>query len=151
MKRITLIMAIVAIVTFGCKSGEKGDGYILDTSTETNASVPDGHNSRTSLDWAGVYEDTAPCEDCEGIETRLTLNDNNTFELTQTYLGKEEQNPRHASSGDFTWDDAGSNIVLTAGDLTIRFQVRENEVTRLDMEGNVVSRELANFYVLKKK
>jgi uncharacterized lipoprotein NlpE involved in copper resistance len=151
MKRITLILAVMAIVTFGCKSGEKSDGYILDNPTETNPGVPDGHNSRTSLDWEGVYEGTTPCADCEGIETKLTLNSDNTFELTQTYLGKKEENTRYTSSGDFTWNEAGSNIILKAQDITIRFQVGENEVTMLDMAGNVVSGELANFYVLKKK
>lgn len=151
MKRITLILAVMAIVSSGCKSGEKNDGYILDNPTETNPGVSDGHNSRTSLDWEGIYEGTTPCADCDGIETRLTLNSDNTFELTQKYLGKKEEKTRYTSSGDFTWNETGSNIILKAQNITIRFQVGENEVTMLDMAGNVVSGELANFYVLKKK
>ena len=36
--------------------------------------VPDpAHNSRNSLDWAGIYEGVLPCADCPGIQTRLTL------------------------------------------------------------------------------
>ena len=151
MRTLTLLMALVAVVTFSCKSGEKGEIYTYDNSAEMNSGVPDGHNSRTSVDWAGVYEGTTPCADCEGIQTKLKLNNDNTFKLTQTYLGKPGEKNRYKGSGNFTWNEEGSNIILTAQNITIKFQVGKNEVTMLDMSGNVVSGELANFYVLKKK
>lgn len=150
MRAITLLMAFVAIVTFGCKSGEKGEIYTLEESIDKNSRVPDHHNSRTSLDWAGVYEGTTPCADCEGIKTKLTLADDETFELSQAYLGKPGKDIRFKENGKFTWDEAGSSITLTTPSHVIKFKVGENEVTMLDMSGNVVSGELANFYVLKK-
>ena len=32
------------------------------------------HNSQNSLDWAGVYQGILPCADCEGFDTVITLN-----------------------------------------------------------------------------
>lgn len=147
----TILMAFVAIIAFSCKSGEKGETYTFDTSSEINAGAPDHHNSRSSLDWAGVYEGVTPCADCEGIKTELTLNQDETFSLSQTYLGKPGEKNKYEKSGKFTWNDQGSNITLIAQNVTIEFKVGENQVTMLDMSGNVVSGELANFYVLKKK
>lgn len=45
-----------------------------------------------------TYEGILPCADCSGVKTRLKLNsnpndpNNNTYELTQTYMGKEPNN-----------------------------------------------------------
>lgn len=150
MKKLSLLLALAAMVAIGCKSGEKGETYTFDDNVEAPSQKPDMHNSRNSLDWAGVYEATSPCDDCDGIRTRLKLNEDETFELTQKYLGKDGDDVRFNSTGQFKWDDNDSDVILNTKTLRIRFQVGENEVTMLDMKGNVVSGELASFYVLKK-
>ena len=43
--------------------------------------------SKNSLDWAGVYTGTIPAADVEGINVRMKLNKDNTFELTYEYIG----------------------------------------------------------------
>ena len=72
MKKATLVLAITTFVLFGCKSGEKHD-KVFDGPIETISPKPDGHTSKNSLDWAGVYEETTPCADCDGILTRVEL------------------------------------------------------------------------------
>ena len=47
------------------------------------------HNSRNSLNWAGVYAGTLPCADCPGIQTRLTLGNDGTFEKQSRYLDRD--------------------------------------------------------------
>lgn len=150
MRTFTFIMMLSVIIVAGCKSGEGGDAYDI-APIDRESTLPTGDNSRTSLDWMGVYEGTTPCADCDGIKTTLRLNDDETYVLSQTYLGKNNDEVSFKEEGNFTWDDNGSEIIVEAKDITIRFQVGENEVTMLDMAGNVISGELANFYVLKKK
>lgn len=150
MKTIAYILAIFAIVITGCKSGEGGESYDF-TPIDRSIERAIFDNSRTSLDWPGVYEGTTPCADCEGIKTTLQLNDDETYVMSQTYLKSGNDDVTFEESGKFKWNDAGSQIIIESEKLRIRFQVGENEVTMLDMRGNVVSGELANFYVLKKQ
>ncbi len=110
----------------------------------------DHQNSKTKLDWAGVYEGTTPCADCDGILTKLTLNTDETFSLSRNYLGKPGKEIKLKEDGNFTWDESNSSIIVTAPNHTIRFQVGENDVTMLDMSGNVISGELANLRPKKK-
>lgn len=149
MRTFIFLMVLSVIIATGCKSGEGGDAYgTFPIDRDTN--MPIGDNSRTSLDWVGVYEATAPCADCDGIKTSLRLNEDETFVLSQVYLGKNNDEVSYKEDGNFQWDDNGSDVIVEAKDITIRFQVGENEVTLLDMAGNVASGQLASFYVLKK-
>src|SRR5690349_15278848 len=75
---------------------------------------PAADNSRTSLDWDGVYTGVLPCADCEGMETMLRINEDVTYVLETTYLGKS--NEIHAQKGTFTWNDAGNTISLSSLD-----------------------------------
>jgi|SRR5690625_2374713 len=147
MKKTGFLILIVLALT-GCKSGEKydvvGDDFI------ESLNYDPAHNSRNSLDWAGVYEYTAPCEDCDGIRTVFTINEDQTYELTQTYLGENERTGFQAS-GDFSWNEAGSRIIIKPEDLIIQFNVGENYVSLADMKGNVSTRKVENFYILRKK
>lgn len=149
MRTLLFILSLCAVVVTGCKSGEGGESYDF-TPIDRSAQTATADNSRTSLDWIGVYEGITPCADCEGIKTTLRLNDDETFVLSQTYLGKNNDEVSFKENGKFTWEENGSEIIVETDSVTIRFQVGENEVTMLDMEGNVISGELANFYVLKK-
>lgn len=150
MKAITCILALCAVIVTGCKSGEGGESYDF-TPIDRSSQTATADDSRTSLDWAGIYEGTTPCADCEGIKTTLRLNNDETYVMSQTYLKSGEDEVTYKNSGDFRWD-TGSEIIIESDDgLRIRFQVGENEVTMLDMRGNVVTGELANFYVLKKQ
>jgi len=150
MKHVIIIISLFVLVFAGCKSGEGGEPYEL-TPIDRSSQINDGHNSRNSLDWDGVYEGITPCADCEGIKTTLRLNQDETFVMSQTYLGKDSDEVSYKESGSFKWDNNGSEIIVESGDLRIRFQVGENQVTMLDMAGNVVTGELANFYVLEKQ
>lgn len=113
------------------------------------APVPDGHTSRNSLDWAGTYSGVLPCADCPGIETVLTLNSDGTYERTSRYI--DEAVAPQTASGIFTWGATGNTIALdTEGDVQEQYQVGENQLFRLDRNGNRITSELAAHYVLRK-
>jgi uncharacterized lipoprotein NlpE involved in copper resistance len=151
MKKAALVFGIAAITLVGCKNGEKTETSSEDRLETVGSTVVDSHNSETSLEWAGIYEGTMPCADCEGIKTVVELKNDKTFILSQTYLSDyEEKKEEMGESGSFTWDDTGSKITLKIKNGTLQFKVGENQLTMLDMDGNVVTNELADFYILKK-
>jgi uncharacterized lipoprotein NlpE involved in copper resistance len=49
------------------------------------------HNSKNSLDWAGVYEGELPCADCPGIKTTITINMDGKFKKNEVYSGKKRK------------------------------------------------------------
>ncbi len=114
------------------------------------AAVADGHNSANSLDWAGVYKGVLPCADCEGIETSLTLKMDNSYQLSTTYLGKDAT--PFKQQGSFQWDAKGSVIrLLNQKDGPALYKVVENQLIQLDMEGQLITGDLADNYKLNKQ
>lgn len=108
------------------------------------------HNSQNSLDWAGIYRGILPAASGEGIKTEITLNPDQTYILVHQYLGKSKE--QFIAMGSFTWDDNGSKITLkpdSGGDGN-HYLVGENQLFQLDKQGNRVTTELADHYILKK-
>src|SRR5690606_11320384 len=113
------------------------------------AARPDGHTSKNSLDWAGTYSGVLPCADCPGIETVVALRSDGTYERSTFYI--DSATAPESSNGTFTWDETANKIVLDTGDDEIvKYQVGENQLFRLDRDGQRIIGELAAHYVLKK-
>lgn len=108
-----------------------------------------GDSSANSLDWNGTYEGMTPCASCEGIKTTLTLNQDSSFIMSTQYIGKSEEVLE--VKGTFKWNDAG-NIISLDGikDAPNQFLVGENMLFQLDMEGNRITGDLADKYILAK-
>ena len=114
--------------------------------TVSTSSGDSAHNSQHSLDWSGTYQGTLPCADCPGIRYVLTLKEDNTYKLNTQYL--ERSDSVNTELGTFTWDKSGNQITLS--DRGEKFQVGENRLFHLDMEGNRITGSLAEHYVLSK-
>ena len=130
-----LIAGFVSFFLFACNSNQP--------------QVATGDNSQTSLDWNGTYTGITPCADCEGIETSVTLNKDSTYQVSNTYKGKSAE--AVIKTGTFTFNQDGNSITL--GNITdgpSKYAVGENQLTQLDMEGNKITGDLADKYVLKK-
>ncbi|MCC5929088.1 MAG: copper resistance protein NlpE N-terminal domain-containing protein [Cyclobacteriaceae bacterium] len=140
-----LLCLIPALLCWTCKSSPTTDGSNLNN-------VPDpAHNSRNSIDWDGTYRGIMPCADCSGIKTELTLMADGSYSLGMLYLDKSEN--IFSDSGSFIWNEAGSAITLLKEGLTDpsqQYQVGENVLFKLDMEGNRITGELAERYWLHK-
>lgn len=138
MKRIILPLLSIVISLVACDP----------VSESTATSNPDpAHNSRVSLDWAGSYQGTLPCADCEGIATVVTLRADNSYEVRRKYLGKLDS--VFYSAGQFRWNEEGG-VVHLSGESPSSFQVGENTITQLNLEDQKIEGSLADKYILHK-
>ncbi len=131
-----LILFLVATGLASCKSSKKA---------QTNEVKTIADNSMTSVDWSGTYQGILPCADCEGIKTQLSLNKDLSYILETQYLGKDEK--VFQTTGTFKWNDAGSKITLDNSEQM--YQVCENRIFQLDKDGNRITGEIANKYILQ--
>jgi len=137
---LIILLALLTLIS-ACKTDKK--------SIQPSEATPD--NSRTSLDWKGVYRGVLPCADCEGIQTEIALNIDLTYQITSKYLGKNEE--AFKEIGTFIWDDAGAKITLKNSEPNSainQFLVGENMLFKLDADGNRIEGDLKEMYQLKK-
>ena len=130
---VVVAVAVAVAVSVSCRSNQK---------------IADTHDSKISLDWEGVYTGTIPAADVDGINVRMQLKKDNTYELTYDYIGKPEA--AFTFTGSFRWDDTGNVITIEIADAPSHYKVEENRLIQLDMEGNLITGDLADNYVLQK-
>jgi uncharacterized lipoprotein NlpE involved in copper resistance len=124
-----------------------------DTATSAPVTAEQAQTENNSLNWAGTYQGTLPCTDCEGIQITLALNSDQSYTLKEIYQGKKDNNEVNAQ-GQFTWDDSGSIITLDNADKTgvpYQFLVGENMLMKLSDNGKPVQGDMAEQYTLKKQ
>ncbi|MFT7364105.1 MAG: putative lipoprotein NlpE involved in copper resistance, partial [Algoriphagus sp.] len=114
MKKQTLFLILVLnSMLQSCDGESQTKENIKSEIVYAEKSIPDQeHNSMNSLDWNGTYKGVLPCASCEGIETILTLNSDQSYVLITNYLGRNdalEQEKR----GEFSWNEDSSIITLT--------------------------------------
>lgn len=153
MNKLGLLLAVFAFTMVSCTSSTKkqADKQAEEQAVIENERTIDSHTSEMSVDWAGVYEGTMPCADCEGIETVIELRDDRTYTATYTYLGEPEDTNTFTSEGTFTFDPLGATITLKSDDQTSQYRVGENQITLMTEEGELNTGELADMYILDKK
>lgn len=116
---------------------------------KTRQSLPTGDTSANALDWEGTYEGILPCADCEGIATSIRLDYEEKYLKVSRYIGKSEEEFRQ--EGRFEWNAEGNTIALSGmDDAHNQYLVGENQLFHLDEEGNRITGDLADNYVLKK-
>ena len=154
MKNVNLLsVLILAFVLLSCGS-EPEPREIPVGESEENGDFPqefiDHHNARNSLDYPGEYTGVTPCANCEGIMTTVTLTHEGTFTKTMEYMGNEDDS-EYRFEGEYSWNDAGNTITLEGiEDQPSQYFVGENMLVQLDMDGNRITGELAENYILTK-
>ncbi|ENX41051.1 copper resistance protein NlpE [Acinetobacter sp. NIPH 2100] len=150
MKKSLIAISLASIFLVACNKAEtpKTDEQ---TPPATSEVVDSAHTAENSLDWNGTYTGVVPCADCEGIKTELELNQDKTFELKETYLGKGD-GKAFESKGSFNFDSQNTSIIELdkAGDGR-KYFVAEGYLKALDTEGKEITGELAEKYELKKE
>ncbi len=148
MKLTALFFCFATVSLTACNQTQKSDQHIgTDSSTPETSIVDTVHTSQNSLDWAGSYEATIPCADCEGIKTNITLKKDNTFAITSEYINK---NTKIEDAGKIMWHDNGSVVHLTGKETNIKLKVGENRLIGLDQEGHEIDGPNAHLYVYNK-
>jgi copper homeostasis protein (lipoprotein) len=105
------------------------------------------HNSKNSLDWAGIYAGSIPSADGSGINAQITLRSDESYTISYNYVDKPGV---FTESGTFNWDEAGKIITLKHTTFPPYYKVGENHLLQLDMKGKVIKGILADQYMLKK-
>lgn len=114
----------------------------------TPAQPVDAHNARTSLDYMGTYTGEIPAASAPGIIISITLSDS-TYVKTMKYVDRGNQT--FEDTGKYTWNTEGNTITLQGvTNEPNQYFVGENTLTMLDMEGNRITGELADTYILRK-
>ncbi len=138
--QVSLIIAILLFASFtSCNSQRK---------ITTNKSVLNADNSRTSIDWPGIYLGILPCADCEGIKIQIELKEDYSYSQRTQYIGKSDS--IFQEKGRFVWNDAGGVITLDNSNHQ-SYQVGENVLFHPDKNGNRITGDLSENYTLKKE
>lgn len=156
MNRFIKLLFLGIITTFsmtGCSfSGQ--DGNVNESSKEKDVYYTidfegiDKSNARNSLDYAGTYKGILPCADCAGIAIEIKLSYDGTFKKTMQYLGKNDD--VFISDGAYIWDNTGNIISLEGVDRPNQFFVSEERLIHLDINGQRITGDLSDHYVLYK-
>ena len=151
MKKLVILCLSILFVIIGCDKKVKNELSNEVNTDSTQLDVIDYHTTKISLDYVGSYKGITPCADCEGIETTLFLTDEFNYVLQTKYLGKKEA-AVNEQKGTYSWNEAGNTVILSGiKNGPSQYFVGENYVTQLDREGNKITGDLADKYILKKQ
>lgn len=138
--KAVLVTAISAATIISCNS----------KASKVNTGFGDQHTAQNSLDWNGTYSGILPCADCSGIETSLTLNADNTYVLTSSYLDADDSGT-NTSEGKFEWNGNFVNLLgIKKGEGPTIYKVEENRIRQMDLKGKEIEGSLAKNYILTK-
>lgn len=147
----TILLALFAIG--GLISCKPKDAAVAESSAPAadTTMADNAHNANNSLSWNGMYKGVVPCADCEGIETVLVLNTDNTYLLRTNYLGKPDAQAVE-KTGALTWNAEGNTVILGGiENAPNQYFVGENKLIQLDMTGQRITGQLADKYILTKQ
>jgi uncharacterized lipoprotein NlpE involved in copper resistance len=155
---LLILMALMALFQTGCIftkkpaiSESRNKPLIPQQAVEGNyiaTATPDDH-LLNNFDWAGKYKGIIPCADCEGIEIELNLLKDESWTMSQKYLGRTADPVNY--HGRFTWSEKGKIIFLQSGDkVSWQFRMEENLLFMLDQDGKEMGGDLAESYRLEK-
>jgi copper homeostasis protein (lipoprotein) len=148
MKSKLVLVIMIFSVLFSCQQKEVAQNNSQNDTL--NSQVIDEHNAKNSLDYIGTYKGILPCADCEGLETTIILNENDTYCVKSKYLGKGDK--VFEKKGTFSWNKSGNTIILNDMENAPKFYfVGENTLTQLDLEGKKIKGNLAEEYILSKQ
>lgn len=159
MKKVLFIAAIAALAFSACGNKTKNDTEAaIDRASDKVENAADKavdgakdlmHNAKSSLDFYGEYEGTIPAADAPGIKTTIKLNKDNTYTRKMVFVDRKDNIPEE--KGNFTWNADGNIITLNGAKEANKYFVSENRLYALDTNGQRITGDLADKYILKKK
>jgi len=109
--------SIAGLAIAGC-SGPEGQMPAQATPAATAAPAPEAPVPAPALAtvtdmkaFAGVFDGTLPCPDCQGIQTKLTLNADGSYQLDETFAGRVTNN-QLSSTGKWSVQADNQHILL---------------------------------------
>ena len=146
MKKNLLLLLILVLALVSCGGQKKQEVVAEEVVTEVEA-FDDGHYAENSLDYWGVYKGVLPAADCPGIETTLTINEDNTFSLLSVYIDRDTS---FDEKGTYTLEKGYMTLTFDGDEEVQYYFIGEDTATRLTSDKEFVESELAEHYVLNK-
>jgi uncharacterized lipoprotein NlpE involved in copper resistance len=121
---ISSLLALVLIILNGREAEHKANKE----ANKVTEVAPVGDNSRVSLDWNGTYYGTLPCNDCDSINTTITLSLDNTYTKQDLFHKGKSAVDTLTESGKIEWSKDGNRLKLNTGAGYSEFGVGENSL-----------------------
>lgn len=154
-KSFIVLMSVVFLASCGGNKDKNTETTTDDVVVTTNEVVvaedslalPDESNAQNALDYQGTYTGVLPTASGEGMNVAITLTDS-TYTKEISYVGKKD---KPITKGAYKWDASGTIITLEGAEKPNQYFVGENTLTQLDVDGNKITGDMANLYILTKK
>lgn len=149
MKKVFLLIAAIGFL-YSCGGSQKAqeDQGSVSEFADIAKGMKAAHNAQNSLDYQGVYSGKLPTASGEGVNVSITIEET-TFVKKTEYIGKKDAPIEE--KGNYTWNNEGNTITLEGvKDSPNKYFVGENTLTQLDMDGNRITGEHADLYILRK-
>lgn len=147
--KLFLFLFLAAATQTACQN--KSTVETAPNSSAEAAPASTGMQSSRGSDWAGTYRALMPCANCEGTETTLTINADNTYTVHIKFLGAPGAEELE-SSGHFEWSAVGDTIILDKYDYTPpKFLYDHQKIHQLDFIGKRAAGVDAEKYTFTKQ
>jgi len=105
----------------------------------------------TTRTWPGVYAGIIQTPSGEGINVKVTLNNNETYKVEFRHTGNSEED--FTRSGTIAWVTAKDTIMVGNGkeNAPLYFKLGEKALIHLVVDGSIMTGELTSDYILKKQ
>ncbi|MGV9004588.1 copper resistance protein NlpE N-terminal domain-containing protein [Flavobacterium sp.] len=144
MKKNHYVSILLLIILASCQSKQEP------ATVNKSKAIANFPKVNLSTAYIGSYMGVLPCADCEGMETIITINENNTYTKSVHYLGKGSK--VFEQKGSFSWNSLGN--VLKLNDIENapnQYLVIKGKMIQLDLDGTIIEGNLEKQYELSKQ
>lgn len=126
MKYTSLTLILFAVLSCSNPNGNQNTGEIEEMAAKP---VEFKDAVKISADVSGTYKGILPCDDCDGIETILMLEPDESYEVSKKYIGKS--GGVYENIGSYEWSDDGTTLILEDIDSNKEYYTVEQDKLRL--------------------
>ena len=149
MKKMILPVLLTGLFAVSCSKKEEAKTETPQAveADSTQAQPEEAAKAEAPKKHVGEFSGKLPCADCPGIETKLTLNEDGSFLLDETYLEKKDGQFNAKGSYEVSEDGAFVTLKEEGNDKPRVFLVEEDAVYLVEKVGDAKKPE----YKLAKK
>ena len=149
MKKMILPVLLTGLFAVSCSKKEEAKAETPQTveADSAQAQPEEAAKAEAPKKHVGEFSGKLPCADCPGIETKLTLNENGSFLLDETYLEKKDGQFNAKGSYEVSADGAFVTLKEEGNDKPRVFLVEEDAAYLVEKVGDAKKPE----YKLAKK
>lgn len=149
MKKMILPVLLTGLFAVSCSKKEEAKAETPQAveADSTQAQPEEAAKAEAPKKHVGEFSGKLPCADCPGIETKLTLNEDGSFLLDETYLEKKDGQFNAKGSYEVSEDGAFVTLKEEGNDKPRVFLVEEDAVYLVEKVGDAKKPE----YKLAKK